>query len=216
MEQRAALIWQFLHHTLATLRQVDEIDQILVISSDAAVLDAAREHHALALDEGVPCGLNQAVSRAVQEASVNHAGAALILPADLPFMQLEDIEKLIQGYRARQAAAPVRQFAGAICTDAKQEGTNALLVQLPTQFNFQYGMQSFHRHQNEAARLGGSLHLIHALRLEFDLDTEEDWREYQHLGNNLLSSTVSMPSEPSRDSRQPEPLAKITARETGY
>lgn len=213
-EQRAALIGQFLRRTLETLNQVDGVDHILVVSSDAAVLDIAREYHAAALDEGEPCGLNQAVHRAVQSAA-GDADAALILPSDLPFVQLEDIQDLIQLYQAEEAVAPTGRFTGVICADAKRDGTNALLIQLPASFKFQYGVASFQRHQDEAARVGGSLSLIHAPRMEFDLDTEEDWREYQHLANNLISSAVSAAPSPSRDSRQAEFLARTVAGDAG-
>jgi 2-phospho-L-lactate guanylyltransferase (CobY/MobA/RfbA family) len=50
----------------------------------------------------------------------------------------------------------------------------------PTQFTYRYGLGSFRSHIQEATRLGLDVHIIHAPGLRFDLDTEEDWQQYQH------------------------------------
>ncbi len=88
-DERAALIAEFLDKLLATLQQVEEIDRVLVVTSDPAVDALARRHEAAVLREAEPAGLNTAVERGVTEAEQGGATAVLILPADLPFRPCE-------------------------------------------------------------------------------------------------------------------------------
>lgn len=181
-EERADVIRGILRRTLSVLDQVPAVEKMLIVSRDPAVLAIARESGALALfEDGVP-GLNTAVTRAVRLAELEGATAALVLPADLPFMQAGDIEMMLgamgtANYNGHHAAGGPPLIA--ICPDSKDQGTNALLVSLPTELAFHYGPGSFHRHCQEAARLGAAVQVVHAPGLKFDLDTEEDWRLYQ-------------------------------------
>ena len=118
-------------------------------------------------------GLNTAVTRAAHYAQQQHATSLLILPADLPFMHTADIERMIEVMEHN----PGRLLA--ICTDGKQDGSNALLLSPPTRFNFHYGQGSFHQHLREATRLGYTTHIVSTPGLQFDLDTEADWQVYR-------------------------------------
>lgn len=158
----------FLTRMLSVLRDVPAIDRVLVISSDAAVLDLAARMGAVACDEGAMTGLNPAVTRAAQIAAAAQATAVLILPADLPCIQASDVEMMCRG-----------GDSVAICSDGQGEGTNALLIPLPTRFQPCYGPGSFRQHLQEAKRVGLAARVIHAPGLKFDMDTEEDWRQYQ-------------------------------------
>jgi len=123
--------------------------------------------------------LNNAVDRAVRETITNQATAALILPADLPLIRLEDVEMMAQIVSGPWAQKQHQEMPFGICSDTRRDGTNALLIGLPTQFTFHYGPMSFSKHLLEAARLGISAQIMHSPGLEFDLDTEEDWEEYR-------------------------------------
>jgi 2-phospho-L-lactate guanylyltransferase len=173
--ERADLMRCFLQNALWTLNCVPAIGRILVISSDPEVLKMARQHGAMTIAEVQAQGLNTAVTRAAQYAQCQKASGILILPADLPFMQTADIERMIQAVRQK----PGRVMA--ICTDDKNDGTNALLLAPPTQFTFHYGQGSFCQHLQEATRLGYSTHIVTAPGLQFDLDTEADWQVYQEM-----------------------------------
>ncbi|MFQ5400802.1 MAG: 2-phospho-L-lactate guanylyltransferase [Anaerolineae bacterium] len=167
-DERAAMMRGFLTRMLSVLRDVPAIDRVLVISSDAAVLDLAARMGAVACDEGAMTGLNPAVTRAAQIAAAAQATAVLILPADLPCIQASDVEMMCRG-----------GDSVAICSDGQGEGTNALLIPLPTRFQPCYGPGSFRQHLQEAKRVGLAARVIHAPGLKFDMDTEEDWRQYQ-------------------------------------
>ena len=62
-EERTVLNITLLENTLRTLKQVQEIDQILVVSRDTGALALARDFKARTVQEGKP-GLNTALKRA--------------------------------------------------------------------------------------------------------------------------------------------------------
>ncbi|MCB8943802.1 MAG: 2-phospho-L-lactate guanylyltransferase [Ardenticatenaceae bacterium] len=171
--ERAGLMRRFLQNALLTLNCVPAIGRILVISSDAAVLALARQHGAMTIIEQEARGLNTAVTQAAHYAQQHQAEGLLILPADLPFMQTADINHLLTV--VAQNTLPIL----AICTDSREDGTNALLLAPPTHFTFHYGQGSFHQHLQEAARLGYTPHIVTTPGLQFDLDTEADWHAYR-------------------------------------
>jgi 2-phospho-L-lactate guanylyltransferase len=181
VQQRAELMFTFFQHTLHILSQSAGIDRTLVISSDPAVLAISYEHGAVALDEGEARDLNSAVARAVRAATESQVTAALILPADLPFIQVEDVQRMICRKPRINGSGNDKPSNIAICADDRKEGTNALFISLPTDFTFHYGKGSFQRHQREASNLGLTARIVTSPNLEFDLDTEEDWHRYQRI-----------------------------------
>ncbi len=190
-DQRADLVICFLRHHLDVLSQVASLDHILVVSSDATVLATARQQGAAILDEGRVQGLNRATRRAVERATANQATAALILPVDLPLIQVEDVDLMIQ---SQPTGADSGRPLMAICPDTRRKGTNALFLSLPTHFTFHFGVGSFQRHLHEAARLGLISRIVHAPRLELDIDLEDDWSQYQH----MMDQQGRVPGQPVR------------------
>ncbi len=172
--ERAELIYRFLTRTLTVLNQSGVIDRILVVSRDDRALAAARLHGAEALVETAVTGLNPAVAQAVNYAAESGATAVLILPVDLPFIQSEDVSIMVGGSRSgrRQSGQII------ICSDNKNQGTNALLISPPRPFTFHYGEGSFQQHLQEAKRRHLTAHIIQIPGLQFDLDTEEDWHKF--------------------------------------
>lgn len=171
VEERATLIHQFFVQTLSVLNRTPGVDRVLVVSRDGRILATARSSGAQVLVETAVTGLNTAVTQAVNYAAQEGATAVLILPADLPFIQTEDVAIMV----GRKLDSPHI----IICADDKGSGTNALLVSPPGDFSFHYGVDSFQQHLYEAARRKRAARIIRAPGLMFDLDTEEDWRKYQ-------------------------------------
>jgi 2-phospho-L-lactate guanylyltransferase len=194
-DQRAALTEALLAHTLDVLRRVPAIAQSLVVRRDQAILKIARRHQARTFNEGEKTDLNRAVSRGVHIAAAQQADAVLILPADLPFLTVEDVEMMLAG--AIPAANGnsgngyyYQERAITICPDQHNDGTNALLVTPPTGFTFHFGPNSFQRHLDEAARLQIARRIIHAPGIKFDLDTEKDWAIYRAMSPSAAVSPV--------------------------
>lgn len=171
-DERAQLIYGFLDQLLNVLANTTAIDHILVVTADPAVTSLAREHGTSVLVEAVSSGLNVAVHRGVDMAAAEGATAVLVLPADLPFARLEDIDQMVS------ALADTQEPLLAICGDETEDGTNALLLAPPGNFSFRYGPNSFQAHLDEARVRGRAFRIIPAPGLRFDLDTECDWLAY--------------------------------------
>ena len=177
---RADLIGRFLDNLLLTLNAAPGIDRTLVVTCDPAVVQLAQRRGADVLLESAADGLNTAAARGAVHALAGGASAVLLLPADLPFARVEDIEAMLRplekrpGSRGQVPGQPLL----AICPDEAEDGTNALLLAPPGDFTFRYGPGSFRAHLAEATRRGRPTHVVPAPGLRFDLDTESDWLVY--------------------------------------
>lgn len=171
-DERADLILTFLDNLLLTLNATPGIDRILVVSGDPLVTTLAEKYGALVLVEPAPTGLNAAAARGMAYAAGAGASAVLILPTDLPFARVEDIDAMIRSLD--MVGRPLL----AMCGDEIDQGTNALLLAPPSDFTFHYGPGSFQAHLAEAVARGRATHTINAPGLRFDLDTESDWLVY--------------------------------------
>lgn len=175
--ERADMNRRLLTHTLETLSAVSEIENVLVVSRDQAVLALAREHGARTVREsGVP-QLNVALARATLVAQNFAARGVLIVPADLPLITPEDIRLMLE----HSYDPPVVVVA----PDRHRQGTNALLVS-PTGLivdsensygkkrHYEFGLNSFQRHCELAQQLGARLEICELSSLAVDMDLPED------------------------------------------
>jgi len=182
-DERAELTSQMLRHTIDVLESVTSISRTLVVSRDPAALKIARQHGASTYGETEKQDMNVALMRAGHIAAAQKADCILILPSDLPFLTVEDVELVLAAAKPEIGNGNGGYYyAGrfmAICSDQNSDGTNALLICPPTGFKFQYGPSSFSHHLAEGDRQGMICHVVQTPGLKFDLDTEEDWRVYQ-------------------------------------
>ena len=175
--ERAALTQQLLEHTIEVLQAVPQIDQILVVSRDETVLNTARQYHTCTFTESAPFELKTAVTQATKYATLQAVDRILIIPADLPFLQAYEIQNILNKVSSSESCI--------ICPDEKQNGTNAFILPPSTNFQFQYGPNSYQKHLIEAKRLNLTIQTITTPGISFDLDTEADWHIYQQtLGVN--------------------------------
>lgn len=165
-DERTHLNQLLLDHTLKTLTDLKEIEKILVVSRDPAALALAREHGAHTVREDGSPQLNTALARATVVAQVYATRGVLVLPADLPLMNKEDINALIE----RATNPPVVVIA----PDRHEEGTNALLISPAGLIEYDFGPDSFRRHCERAKKAGARLEVVSLPSLGLDLDLPED------------------------------------------
>ncbi len=165
-EERADLNHYLLKHTIEVLSTIKEIENILVISRDTEALALARDLGARTVQEYGSPGLNTALSRAVEIAKSYGTCGILVVPADLPRLNAEDIKKIL----IHKEKPPVVVIA----PDRKREGTNALLICPPDLIEFKYGIGSFEKHSQAARDAGVRLEICDLPSLELDLDEPED------------------------------------------
>ncbi len=132
-EERADLIGRFLDNLLLTLSATPGIDRTLVVTCDPDVVRLARRRGAEVLLEPAADGLNAAAARGAAHAAAQGATAVLLLPADLPFVRVEDIEAMLRPLTAdrrppEEAHAKARRSEGA--KEEKQEDSSSLPLRL--------------------------------------------------------------------------------------
>ena len=165
-EERTDLNRQLLTHTVDTLSTMEEFENILVVSRDPEALALAREHGARTVQEdGAPL-LNVALTRATVIAQTFAAQGVLVLPADLPQIEREDIQAMVAA--AKEAPVVV------IAPDHHHEGTNALLINPAGLIEYDFGPNSFERHKQRAEEAGAKLVVCELPSLAHDVDVPED------------------------------------------
>ncbi len=187
VQARARINRYLLTHTLEVLRQVPEIERVLVVSRDSAVLALAREYGAHTLQERGDLQLNDALQRAMALLRAWAVSAALVLPADLPLLQKDDVQALL-------AALPPPP-AVVIAPNASGNGTNALVMSPPGLIGFAYGADSFARHLASAQQVNAHVAVVERPGLQADLDYPHDlamlqdvFPEYAARDQNLLAA----------------------------
>jgi len=165
-DERADLNRLLLEHTLKTLTELKEVDQVLVVSRDSSVLSIAREMGARTVQEDGAPALNTALKRATVIAQVYASRGVLVVPADLPLLSREAIMALLD----RAIDPPVIVIA----PDRHQKGTNALLLSPANIIEYDFGPDSFKRHCERALQSGARLEIVDLPTLGLDLDLPED------------------------------------------
>jgi 2-phospho-L-lactate guanylyltransferase len=145
---RRALAQRMLDHVLATLRE-----------AGLASIDVARG------DEGVG-DLNRDVTTAARAAQAKGASELLLVSADLPYLAIDDIAALVAA--ARDSAV--------VIAEAKDGGTNALLLRPPTAIGFAFATHqpSAARHAALARAAGIEPAIVRRPGLARDIDTPAD------------------------------------------
>jgi len=165
-EERLGLNSKLLTHTVDTLREIPEIEQVLVVSRDQAALSLARAHGARTVQENGAPELNIALTRATMVAKQYATRGVLIIPSDLPMISKEDISSMLEMVKEPPVVV--------VAPDRKREGTNALLVCPVGLIEYDYGPNSFERHCISAQEAGARLEICELSSLALDMDVPED------------------------------------------
>ena len=162
---RAGLTLYMMGRVIAALQDAG-IGEICVVSPDRLVLQKAHERGVSVLHQKSQ-GLNPALEEGREFALERGASAVLVLPADLPLIEAEDVRAVISGREDGVSAV--------ISPNSAHSGTNALLLQPPNLFPFTFGPGSFEAHRKAAEDSGARVAVCERPHLAFDLDTEEDF-----------------------------------------
>lgn len=172
-EDRTILNFQMYENTLKVLSEIDIPHQVLVVSKDSSVLSVARSFNAKTLQEDGESGLNLALGKSIQVIKAYSAQKVLILPADLPFINKEDLEGVME-YEADGSFM-------LISPDRKLSGTNLLYISPPDLIEFSFGLGSFERHVRQAQLKNATIEVRKFSGSDLDIDSPEDLELYQKL-----------------------------------
>ena len=168
---RAGLTVYMMCRVVAALQEAG-IQSICVVSPDRLVLQKAGEKGAATLLQESK-GLNPALEEGRRWAMERSASALLVLPADLPLIEAEDIRSIVSGCGDSPSAV--------ISPDAIRAGTNALMLRPPDAIPFSFGIGSFEAHRQAARERDIPLTIVERTHLSFDLDTAGDLSHFYTL-----------------------------------
>jgi 2-phospho-L-lactate guanylyltransferase len=166
-EERRDLVLGLLVRAVRAAVEAPSITEVVVVSPDPAVLEAAVAVGARPLAQR-GSGLNSALDEARRSAIEIGARQVLVLPADLPAIDAAAIESIV---RVAEALPPGRRVV--LVPDRHRRGTNALLLEPPTVIPFAFGGDSRSAHAALAAAGDAAFAEIDG-PLSLDLDTAED------------------------------------------
>ena len=148
------------------------VEDVCVVSPDRMVLEEAKRRGATPLVQESR-GLNPALEEGRRRALALGASTLLVLPADLPLLDADDVRAVL--HEAGEGPSAV------ISPDGGRTGTNALLIQPPDVLPFAFGTDSFEAHLGAARQRGLEVRICERSHLAFDLDTAGD---LAHLGKS--------------------------------
>jgi 2-phospho-L-lactate/phosphoenolpyruvate guanylyltransferase len=171
-EEREALVAGMLRHELAVVADWGRAAAVHVVTLDPALMPLAQAGGARSLLQ-VREGLNDAIREACVVARASGASALLVLPGDLPLLDVAALERLLEAADAALAAGAGAPLVVLAPADAR-DGTNALLLSPPDVIEPAFGPRSLELHARAARDAGASLQLVVDPALGFDLDTPQD------------------------------------------
>ena len=175
-DKRIRLNKILLTSTLNILSGVPQIDRLIVVSFDSEALMIARGFGAVTVLESQKTNINSALQKASIVAKALNFEKSLIIPADLPFLNAEDIIKIIN--IAKNPPEIV------ITPDLRENGTNILYINPIGAIKYKFGNGSFEKHLEQARRKNIRFKIFDCEKLAFDLDLPNDW-------NFLFSTKIS-------------------------
>jgi len=199
-EERLTLVVGMLLNTIDVLAAWAGCSGIHVVTADPLTRRLVRNSSSAAatVPETRTADLNQALLDGRDRAIRAKASAVLYLPADLPHLATEALDRLLEAADACLAAGSGSPLVVIAPADARV-GTNALLVAPPLTIEPQFGEASLEAHLRAAAAAEASLQLVDDPALGFDLDTPDDLErlevqrqvELQALGQRALDALES-------------------------
>ena len=159
-EDRKQLVETMLSGVIDALTASRLVDNIAIVSMSAEHCPAGVLHIS---DPGKD--LNGALTYASQQLQMIGARELLVIHADLPLIDSNDIDSFINAGRQQQIA---------LASDHHGMGTNAIYLRQPENFTFSFGYGSLARHLSQAEERGLKPAFSQARGLQFDLDTEQD------------------------------------------
>jgi 2-phospho-L-lactate guanylyltransferase len=161
-DERAELMTTLLARTVGILAACSSIDVIALATPEVAL--AAGLGLPVVRDPG---SLNGALLNGIRWALEVGADRLLILPADLPTLEVDDVERLLE-----TADTP----PSIVIAPTQDGGTGALLLSPPDAISPSYGQRSFARHICLAHETAVRVVTVERPGFRRDLDTVDDLR----------------------------------------
>jgi 2-phospho-L-lactate/phosphoenolpyruvate guanylyltransferase len=162
--ERRELAAAMVEDVLAALREVDGLDELIVVTAEDRAAALARAAGALVVADRVESGQSLAAEVGVETAVQRGAERALLVPGDCPALDPAELTGLLTRHQGGVVIVP----------DRHGQGTNALLLAPPRALSPAFGPGSMARHAALARAGGATVRVAQAPSLELDVDTPGD------------------------------------------
>ena len=193
LAQRRQLSLCMLEDILDTLAGCAAAGGVTVVSCDRDVMNLARDKAVDILDTGDDGGYAADVLRGIAHISGKGMDKVLIIPADVPELEVRDLDYLDQAHRPGVT----------LCPAANDGGTNGLVFTPPLAMDLVYGENSFENFRMEAERRQVPLRTARPTGLARDIDRPDDLLALrnQPAGNRTWRylRSLQLSSIPARD-----------------
>jgi 2-phospho-L-lactate/phosphoenolpyruvate guanylyltransferase len=160
---RRALALAMFSDVMASLRRVQGLDGVAVVTAERVAEDAALREGADVLRDEHELGQSVAAGIGIRHALEAGYERALLVPGDTPLADPDEVGSLL-----------ARDLDVVVVPDRHGTGTNALLLRPPDAIAPSFGPGSLERHL-AAARAAGVSHAVDAVSsLVLDVDTPDD------------------------------------------
>lgn len=171
--EREGLLKAMLKDVIGAL--VNEVDKVVVVSSDEDVLHYVEDFNVETLQEIGNTGLNGGLAQAMEYSS-KYCDNIFIVPSDVPLIGKINLKEILEmGKEYDVVIAP-----------SKGGGTNALLC--PAHFKTKFGDYSFFEHIKEAKADNLTYTIFDSFYLSLDVNTAEDLGEIMLHGSETEAS----------------------------
>jgi 2-phospho-L-lactate guanylyltransferase len=168
--ERMALNLSLARGTFELCRQVAAPSHCYVATASDAIAREAQARGLAVVREPAAGGLNAALAAAAEAAMRDGAGALLVVPTDLVFINAASLRRIIGALDAAQCV---------LVPDRHRSGTNAMGLAPARSDLFRFGADSLREHEEAARAAGATLAIVEDERLALDLDLPQDlelWR----------------------------------------
>ena len=177
-KQREEMTQILATQVLDALTPIASVEKIIVLSNEIEWLSSFWNKKIVVLPEPDTEQFSKKIDYTAQWIQNQGVTAMLYLSIDLPYIQQEDIENLIS-----------QHISGLSIVEAKKDnGTNALILDLPTKMEFQFGPNSFSKHLAEARSKNINTTIVNIEYLSLDLD---DWNDLHLFKKNSVENKFS-------------------------
>jgi 2-phospho-L-lactate guanylyltransferase len=162
--ERRELAAAMVEDVLAALREIDGLDDLIVVTAEDRAAALARAVGAHVVADRVEGGQSLAAEVGVETALQRGAERALLVPGDCPALDPHEVDTLLRNHKGGVTIVP----------DRHGQGTNALLLTPPKALSPAFGPGSMARHAALARAGGATVRVAQAPSLELDVDTPGD------------------------------------------
>lgn len=165
---RQALAQAMFLDVLASLRHVDGLEAVAVVTGDPRAQSAARAERVHLIHDSAQAGQSAAAALGIRFALTTGFERVLLVPGDAPLLDPGEVGALLSAQRGPGVT---------IVPDRHGTGTNGLLIAPPDAFEPSFGEDSLARHVRMAEEAGISHRVERVPSLLHDVDTPDDLAE---------------------------------------